>query len=373
MSLTSEIREFALDLGYSKVGILPFREFDDFETELASRGDMYDWYGAGVRAALARNNTRDIKSFAKSIIVLVWDYSRTRFPESLLGRVGRTYLARCYLPPEHRINGARIALFRSYLRDRGCDCETDIWLPDRWVGALSGATTYGKNTLAYADGIGSFIILKSVVIDKELEYDEPQPLTTRCPENCRRCLDACPVAALYEPFKLDSKKCIAFNTFGRRTADGRIPLELREKMGCAIHGCDICQEVCPQNRARLRQEFPRDEFLETLAGGFSLAELLHLSDAFYRSRVEPIMYNYIREPWLFQRNATVAMGNSGDDGHVPDLIQEFNHPEPGMRSHVAWALGKLGGKKAKEALARRDAEETDPTVRQEIARALERA
>lgn len=372
MSLTSEIREFALDLGYSKVGIVPYDGFPEYERELASRGEKYEWFGDAVRSALARNNPRKPDSFAKSVIVLVWDFSKTKYPERLVGKVGRAYLGRGYLPPEHRINGVRIALFRSYLREKGLDCETDVCLPDRWIGALSGVTSFGKNTLAYADGIGSFIILKTVAVDKELDYDEIQPLTSKCPENCRLCLDACPTQALYEPFKLDPLRCIAANTFGRRTADGRIPIEIREKMGCIIHGCDICQQVCPRNQPRLKQDFPRDPFLEILAEDFTLTKLLHISDEFYQARVEPIMYNYIRELWLFQRNATVAIGNSGDRSYVPDLIMELDHPEPGMRSHVAWALGKLGGDEALQALERRLAVEEDAGVREELNLALER-
>lgn len=373
MSLTQEIREFALDLGYSRVGFIPFYDFADYRAELDSRGDMYDWFTDEVRFYLSNMNPRDLSSFAKSVIVLVWDYSRTTFPENLVGKVGRAYQARCYLPPEHRINGSRIALFRSFLREKGCDCETDICLPDRWAGAMSGVTTYGKNTLAYADGVGSFIILKSVVVDKELEYDPVlDPKSTKCPNNCRACLDACPTGALYEPFKLDSKRCISYNTFSQATFDAHIPLDIREKMGSVIHGCDVCQQVCPRNQSRLKQNFPRDEFLEIVAGDFTLAKLLHLDEDFYWARVEPIMYNYIppNQKWLFQRNAAIAIGNSGDQNYVDDLIEELNHPQEAVRSHVAWALGRLGGPKADAALFEHLKNEKKPTARKETEWAL---
>lgn len=377
MSLTQSIREFALDLGYSRVGIIPFGAFVSYERELASRGEPYGWFNRAMRAALANGNTRDPASFAKSVIMLVWDYSRTRFPESLVGKVGRVYQARCYLPPEHRVNGARIALFRAHLQSLGCDCETDICLPDRWIGAMAGVTDYGRNTVAYAGDAGSFIVLKSVVVDKELDYDAPYTenpeFESKCPEGCRRCLDACPTGALYEPYKLNPLRCIAFNTFGRATPNGHIPRELRDKFGQRIHGCDICQEVCPRNRSRLQADMPQDGFLERLAGDFSLRKLLHLTDEFYQTRVQPIMYNYIREPWIFQRNAAVAIGNGGDDGHVPDLAEELDHPEEAVRSHAAWALGKLGGPKAVEALERRKRMETSEVVRQELDWALEMA
>lgn len=371
MSLTQRIREFALDLGFSRIGIIPYQKFEDYWAEVASRGNHYAWLDDTMRLRLANNNPRNPDTFAQSVICLVVDFSRTSYPESLVGKVGRAYQSRCYLPPEHRTNGARTALFRSYLRECGCDCESDVCLPDRWIGAMSGATTYGKNTLAYSEEGGSFIILKTVVVDRELEYDSGG-LETRCPEGCRRCLDACPTGALYQPFKMNPFRCISFNTFGRATPNGHIPVDIREKMGSVIHGCDICQQVCPQNQAGLRRTSPQDPFLEILAADFTLVKLLHLTDDFYQTRVNPIMYNYIRELWLFQRNAAVAIGNSGDDSLVPELIEELNHPQDAVRSHVAWALGKIGGAKAKRALENRKNLEASEVVRQELEWALGR-
>jgi epoxyqueuosine reductase len=53
------------------------------------------------------------------------------------------------------------------------------------------------------------------------------------------------------------------------------------------------------------------------------------------------MYNYIRENRFFQRNAAVAMGNSGDESYIPDLVQELDNEHEIVRTHVAWALKRL--------------------------------
>jgi epoxyqueuosine reductase len=44
---------------------------------------------------------------------------------------------------------------------------------------------------------------------------------------------------------LDANKCISYHTIENREL---APLELREKFGDWVYGCDICQQVCPWNR-----------------------------------------------------------------------------------------------------------------------------
>lgn len=46
------------------------------------------------------------------------------------------------------------------------------------------------------------------------------------------------------------------------------------------------------------------------------------------------MYNYVRD-------SAVAMGNSGDARYLPHLRDEFANPDPTVRSHAEWTIGKL--------------------------------
>ena len=67
----------------------------------------------------------------------------------------------------------------------------------------------------------------------------------------------------------------------------------------------------------------------------------------------------------FLRNVAVALGNSGDRAAVPALIAALRDPEPLVRAHVAWALDRLGGEEAREAMTFVQAAETDPLVESE--------
>ena len=73
-----------------------------------------------------------------------------------------------------------------------------------------------------------------------------------------------------------------------------------------------------------------------------------------------------------KRNAAVALGNVGSDEDVPALAAALDDPEPLVRAHVAWALGRIGSPPALEAVRARAARETEPDVVRELREALER-
>lgn len=377
MSLTQEIKEFALDLGYSRVGITNAEPFPDYIEELMAREEMYDFYINRPAQPLRGAEPKSVMPSAKSVIMVVFDAFKEGFPEKLVGRVGRIYQARCYQPPAYRINGARYRLMCDFLESKGCNIDYDIRVPERLAACRAGAVTYGRNGFAYADPIGSFIIISAFVIDKELEYDEPT-YEVKCPPNCTLCIDACPTGSLYEPMKIDPRRCIGFNHWTTQDRDdgsttsvsSYIPPEIREKMGGWIHGCDICQEVCPRNQKKLKANLPVDHFLARIAEDFELPKLLNLTDEFFARRVEPIMYNYIHEKKYFQRNAAIAIGNSGDTAFIPDLAQAMEDKEGMVRGYAAWALGRIGGSQARKILESKLPGETDDFAKKEIESAL---
>jgi len=374
MSLTRDIKDFALDIGYSHVGITSAEDFSDFIDEVRSRGSLYDFYVEDPRKFLTGAQPKKCMPEAKSIISVVWDYSQKGFPESLLGKIGRIYQARCYNAPPHRINGARYKLLSDFLEKNGCQIGRGFLIPERRAAARAGVTTFGKNNFAYAKNTGSFILLSSIVVDKELEYDSPT-YEIKCPKDCTACMDACPTGAIYEPLKLNPRRCIAFNAWwtqdGRPCVTSYIPPEIREKMGTRVHGCDACQEACPRNSAKLKAKLPQDPFLVQLAEDFSLPKMLEMSDQFYEKTVRPIMYNYINDKKYFQRNAAIALGNTGLAEHIPVLDQAMDNPEELVRGYAAWGLGRIGGEKPRSILERRLNKEGSSYVISEIRAALE--
>lgn len=97
-----------------------------------------------------------------------------------MGKVGRIYQARYYFAAPSQTHGARQELFKSFLREKGCNVLEGILVPDRMVAARAGVATYGENNFAYVEGAGSFVCLSSFVMDAELEYDTPT-MESGCP------------------------------------------------------------------------------------------------------------------------------------------------------------------------------------------------
>jgi epoxyqueuosine reductase len=373
MSLSSDIKEFALAVGYDRIGFATSEKFTLYEEELQKRQDMYGW-ATGPGWGLSQGaDPRNILPDARSIVVTVFDYFKHSFPQQMAGKIGRAYQSLGGAPPVP-IHRARYRLFREFLEKQGIRSGRAAFdLPARLAAARAGLTSYGKNTFAIANGIGSFIIITTLVIDTELEYDEPA-LETKCPENCTLCLDACPTGALYEPLKMDPRRCIAYNSYSAPGSwfggnQAVLPVDVREHMGTWLYGCDVCQQVCPRNQPRLKAKLPPNPYLEYIAADFQLENLVNMTDDHFR-RLYTLL-NYVDNKRYLQRNAAVALGNEANAAALPALAKAMDSSDEALRGHVAWALGRIGGASARRILESSLARESSQYMRDEISAALD--
>ena len=124
----------------------------------------------------------------------------------------------------------------------------------------SGLGWIGKNSLLINPKKGSYFFLSELVIDLELEYDDP--ISDHC-GTCTRCIDSCPTDAISpKGYEINASKCISFLTIENKN---EIPEKFKGKMNNYIFGCDICQQVCPWNKfAEEHNEsdfIPKEKFL----------------------------------------------------------------------------------------------------------------
>lgn len=371
MAIKQRLADKALQLGFADVGFTTAEPFNGYIEEISSRPGEH--YGRWLtdRFSLARGAlVTENHPWAKSIVVLLKNYHRRRVPDRLAGVIGRGYLV-----DERMTKGQEYGWLMEYfafLKQEGIRFRFDNSLPARRAAARAGLVNFGKNCIGFANRVArgaSWLEIVSLVLDQEIEPDPPT-MEMNCPSWCANaCMIACPTRALYGPAKLNPQRCISYNTY---YGDTITPLEMREPMGTWIYGCDRCQEVCPRNQPWGQQDLPPNPELEAAVDDLLPATLLNMSQEHYEQKVWPRAFyisRKLRAKW--QMNAARSLGNLGDRAYVPDLTRALtDNPSPLVRSMAAWALGRLGGQKSRQALESRRSQEIDE-VRDEIAWALE--
>jgi epoxyqueuosine reductase len=399
MLTAQTIKEYAYSLGFDTVHITTAQEFPEARRiikDRIARGlmDGLPWFTA-ERADVSCHPDALLPD-ACSIIALGMVYltEQPDMPEdgAPRGKISRYAWGDDY----HDIIKPRLQQFAAWLQEQardemGDELATRLFVDtgrmvDRAVAQRAGLGWYGKNTNILTKGWGSWLFLAEIVTNLPLPPDEP--LRANC-GSCEICLHACPTKALPNPYEVDTPRCISFLTIELR---GSIPLELRPLMGNLIFGCDICQEVCPVNKVaerrlglrpqgeliapaqilrRNKAFHPHPEFQPRPAVGScpELIPLLSLTEEQFRERFRRSPIKRAKRRGLL-RNVCVALGNIGDSQAVPALIGALHDEEALVRGHAAWALGRIGGKEAINALHEAFTQEEDAEVQQEIRCAL---
>jgi epoxyqueuosine reductase len=293
---------------------------------------MYNWVQTEAFNTKRGALVGEKHPWARSLMVMIRNYHRRQFPRQLAG-----YIGRCYQVDERIERGdehAKIVAFFDFLKAEGIRYKFDEELPARMSAARAGVVTYGKNCFIFAkENMRGASWLESIpiLLDADIEHDEPS-IEFGCPDWCQNaCQAACPTGALYDDGKMNPRLCIAYNSYYGKSLT---PRNLREQMGTWIYGCDRCQEVCPRNLWPLTFYIAKDNACK------------------------------------WQANAARALGNLGDRDNIPHLITAFKEsPHEAVRGMSAWAMGRLGGSNARDALEARRNGDTD-VVKSEIENAL---
>jgi epoxyqueuosine reductase len=205
---------------------------------------------------------------------------------------------------------------------------------------------------------GSWFFIGIMLLDVALEYDQREK--DFC-GTCTRCISGCPTGAIVAPYVVDARLCISYLTIELR---GPIPREMRAAIGNRIFGCDDCQDVCPWNRFAVKTPErglrPRQEDIMP-----DLAPLVVIGDKEFDAKFGSSAVRRCRRDG-FVRNVAVALGNSRDPRTVPALARAIADASPLVRSHAAWALGRIDDPEALRILKSARRLETDGDVLAEI-------
>ena len=368
--LKGQVKEYALELGFDVVGIASAEAFSDHEAitlERLNKGlmDGLPWY---TESRVRRGcSPEGLLPGAKSIISVGLSYLVSDEDENESDVHGGKVARYSWGDDYHKVIKARLKTMVEGLSQRLGRPVQARWyvddgpMLDRAVAQRSGIGWFGKNTNILTSSHGSWVFLGHVITDLELEGDSPLKKTCG---SCVRCIDACPTGAIVAPYVIDNALCISYLTIENR---GPIPRQLRPLMSDWVFGCDICQDVCPVN---VKAAYTREQaFKVRRFASLDLVALLEMTEEEFRERFQNSPIKRAKRVGL-QRNACVALGNIGDDTAVPALARALRNGESLVRGHSAWALGRIGGHNAIEALEGALSLEQDSWAAEEIDAAL---
>ncbi len=245
---TQAVKEYALELGFSSVGIA---DADILSDEMSHYNQWLELGFHGTMGYLERNLDRreDIRKIlhgAQSVVVAAQNYyTPYRHPHEEVGKISRYAWGDDYhevIPPKLRNLAAEIE--RLYP-----ECETKVYtdtghlLEKAWA-TRAGIGWQGKHSNIISRTHGSWFFIGIVITTARLKADTP--IEDFC-GTCTACLDACPTGAIVQPYVVDGSKCLSFWTIETKP-EVEFPIEISNNMDGWVFGCDECQNVCPWNR-----------------------------------------------------------------------------------------------------------------------------
>ncbi len=331
------VKEAALAAGFHKAGIARAEPLDPAALDrVLARGAEADMVWLRTQRAERLDPAR-LLAGARSVVALALSYlERDLDAEPAEARVARYARGRDY----HAVMNRKLKDLVARLHERDPEARTfasaDVApvMEKAWA-ERAGLGWVGKNGCLITTDLGSWVLLATVIVDRDLAPDAPHP--ERC-GSCTACLHACPTGAIVAPGFVDARRCISFHTIERR---GSIPPEIAERLGPWAFGCDDCQTVCPWNRGAEARCAPE---LAARPGqrGLDLEGLLALTLEEYRRRFWGTALARARYEGLL-RNAVFAAGQAGDRRRLDAVRRHLDSPFEGVREAARWAAARLEG------------------------------
>lgn len=241
-----KIRQKALQLGFLDCGISRAGFLSEEKEHLNSWLDnqYHGEMGYMERNQDKRLDPRLLVENAQSVISVLLNY----FPEQTQSDSHAPVISKyAYGRDYHFVMKEKLGVLLKFIQEKIAPCSGRAFVDsapvlDRAWAAKAGLGWIGKNTNLISVEHGSFFFIGELIIDLELEPGE-RVVRNHC-GNCTRCIDACPTGALLDPFVLDARKCISYQTIEKK---GELDQGLKGKFENRVFGCDICQDVCPWN------------------------------------------------------------------------------------------------------------------------------
>ena len=339
-SLTRQIKQIGLDLGFQQVGITDTM----LDQHQANYTHWIEQNYHGEMSYMARNvdkrlHPQKMIPNTLSVICVRLDYliDEGNWPNKLLDHGELAYVSRYALGRDyHKLMRKRLQHYATKISElvdkMGYRVFTDSApVLEKALAAKAGIGWQGKHSNLLHRDHGSWFFLGEIYTDLNLDID--QPVENHC-GRCTACIEVCPTQAIIAPYVVDSRRCISYLTIEHKSA---IPIEFRSAIGNRIYGCDDCQLCCPWNRfAKLSREidFQPRHGLDRI----SLLECFAWSEQEFDIKMQGSAIRRIgHQSWL--RNIVIALGNAAPDPHIiATLRSNYDLHNTFIQEHIDWAI-----------------------------------
>lgn len=241
------IKAKARELGLLDCAILPV----EFLAE--EKQSFQTWLDKGMHGEMvymARNMEKRLNPSllfenAKTIIVVLQNY----FPSETQKDTSAPVLSKyAYGTDYHFVLKDKLKELLYFIQNEIVQCNGRPFVDsapvlERAWSKRAGLGWIGKNSNIISVEHGSFFFIGELILDVEIPFDEPKPVSDHCGK-CTRCIDACPTKAIVADKVIDARLCISYQTIELK---GNLDEKLKGQFENRVFGCDICQDVCPWN------------------------------------------------------------------------------------------------------------------------------
>lgn len=309
MQWKKNIKLWAGELGFISVGFTTAEPIHSLAPILQARIDHKVMTPFESKEIMKRIDPQAVWQDCQTVVVLAYPLPLSVPPHEGEGIIARSAVGEDY----HRVTSQKIKqliktmLYNSWTGSLRFQVDTGP-LVERAFATRAGIGWIGRNQQLIIPGYGSFVVLALLLLDQQIRPDESS-IPGEC-GICKKCIQACPAKIIgREPFA--ANKCVSYLTQSKEV----LTPEESQRQGLRIFGCDNCQEVCPHNQKRLKEEQLSTDPVACqstvptpISRGVNLLETLNLTKGDFIKRYKVTAAGW-RGKGVLQRNAFLALRN----------------------------------------------------------------